>query len=346
MVSPIINMPNPLGKAWPTSGRPTQLFTQHSAECPLQGGFAQSLTHASNTQPGYQASWHSFIDPIARVRQVPWYLGAWTQGLANGFAIGIEVAGYAGFTAAQWLTPEGLKQLENLAHEWVYYWRIEKSQGNNIELRWLTTQEVQAVMAGNRNIKGFCTHGQIEPASRWDPGPNFPYDRLMNRIKALINGAPAVTVPKEEDVTTPAQITEIVNRVSANVNGYTAAMALTGYTIGDKKFPGIIPRLEALPNQVAGVRITGRPGGPVSWLQDNANGTSGVERLELRLAAMQEVITELAQNNTVSADEIQAMIDTAVDRASATFADNKIEVRVINENPSPTTTPTVPQETK
>lgn len=206
MVSPVISMPNPLGKAWPVSGRATQLFTQHSGETPLRGGYAQSLTHASNTNPGYQASWHSFVDPIARVRQIPWYLGAWTQGLANGFAIGVEIAGYAGFTEDQWLTPEGLKQLENLAHEWVYYWRIEESQGNHIELRWLSTREVQAVMNGDRTIKGFCTHGQIEPATRWDPGPNFPYDRLMNRIKALVNGAPAPKPKEWDEMATQAQV--------------------------------------------------------------------------------------------------------------------------------------------
>ncbi|WP_459332406.1 N-acetylmuramoyl-L-alanine amidase [Arthrobacter sp. Hz1] len=177
------------------SGMVTQLFTQHSAQCPLRGGYAVSLTNWANTPlpAGPVASWHSFVDPIARVRMVPWHLAAWVQGYANPFAFGVEAAGYAEFSEEEWLTPEGLKQLENLAHEWVYYWEIEKSQGNAIPLRWLETWEVEAVMAGNRDIKGFCTHGQIEPASRWDPGPNFPYTRLMDRIKQIL--APGETPP-------------------------------------------------------------------------------------------------------------------------------------------------------
>lgn len=220
MVSPVIDMPNYNGKSWPTSGRATQLLTQHSGETPLRGGFAQSLTHASNTVLSYQASWHSFVDPICRVRQIPWYRGAWTQGLANGFAIGVEITGYAAFTEAQWLTPEGVKQLENLAHEWVYYWRIEESIGNRIDLRWLSDWEVRAVMNGDRTINGFCTHGQIEPASRWDPGPNFPKTRLMNRIKQLINGAPApvrpATPPVQKDwfdMATEADLERVVEKV-------------------------------------------------------------------------------------------------------------------------------------
>lgn len=201
MVAPVINMPNTI-KAFPESGRPTQLFVQHSAECPLAAGYARSLTNWANTS-NVEASWHSFVGPDERVRMVPWNLGAWTQAPANGYGIGMEVAGYAAYTKAQWLTDAGRVQLENLAHEWVYYWRIEKSLGNEIPLRWLSANEVQAVINGNRTIKGFCTHGQVAPASRWDPGPNFPYVELMARIKALI--APAPPVPPKPPATTPKE---------------------------------------------------------------------------------------------------------------------------------------------
>lgn len=190
MVAPVINMPNG-SKHNGVSGLPTQLFCQHSGETPLRGGFAQSLTSANNADPKWQASWPSFVDPIARVRQVAWPYSAWTQGFANPIAVGLECAGYAHFTPAQWRTPEGLKQLENLAHEWVYYWKLEKAAGNDIPRRWLTDTEVRAVMAGNRSIKGFCTHRQIDPNSRTDPGPNFPYAELMNRIKQLLGDTTA-----------------------------------------------------------------------------------------------------------------------------------------------------------
>jgi len=186
MVAPVINMPS--NKHSGVSGRDTQLFVQHSAESPLRGGYAQSLTNWARTplnQGGPEASWPSFVDPIARVRMVAWPNSAWTQGLANQIGVGLECAGYARFSESEWLTPEGLKQLENLAHEWCYYLDLEAKAGNIIPLRWLSTTEVQKVMAGNRSIKGFCTHAQIDPGSRTDPGKGFPYTRLMNRIKEL-----------------------------------------------------------------------------------------------------------------------------------------------------------------
>jgi hypothetical protein len=191
MVAPVISLPS--NKHSGVSGMTTQLFCQHSGETPLRGGYAESLTRNNNADPKWQASWPSFVDPIARVRQIPWPNSAWTQGYANSFAVGLECAGYAHFTKAQWLTAEGRKQLENLAHEWAYYWLLEKKAGNTIPLRWLTDSEVRAVMAGNRSIKGFCTHRQIDPASRTDPGPNFPYAELLNRVAQLIGGTTVAT---------------------------------------------------------------------------------------------------------------------------------------------------------
>lgn len=188
MVAPVINRFGT--KHSGVSGMRTQLFCQHSGETPLRGGYAQSLTEASNANRAWEASWPSFVDPIARVRQIQWPNTAWTQGWANPFSVGLECAGYAHFTKAQWLTPEGLKQLENLAHEWVYYWKLEAKYGNEISLRWLSDSEVKKVMGGDRKIDGFCTHKQIDPGSRTDPGPNFPYDRLMTRIKQLLGKAP------------------------------------------------------------------------------------------------------------------------------------------------------------
>lgn len=198
-VAPVVKIPS--SKHSGVSGMTTQLFTQHSGECPLRGGYAISLTNWAKTPTsagGPWASWPSFVDPQARVRMVAWPNTAWTQGNANPYAVGLECAGYAHFTPAQWLTPEGLKQLENLAQEWAYYWQLEASVGNKIPFRWLTTPEVRAVMAGNRSIKGFCTHAQIDPTSRTDPGPNFPYKQLLTRIEQIVTGTSAAGEIKKD----------------------------------------------------------------------------------------------------------------------------------------------------
>lgn len=328
MVSPIINMPNPLGKAWPMSGRPTQLFVQHSAECPLRGGYAQSLTNASNTVPSYQASWHGFCDPIARVRQIPWYLGAWTQGVANQYAIGMEVAGYARFTKEDWLTPEGLKQLENTAHEWAYYWRTEKANGNEIDLRWITTDEVNAVKNGNRDISGFCTHGQIEPGSRWDPGPNFPYDRLLNRVKQLVGNAPA---PVEKELTV-AEADRIINAFRSHMN----ALLLNGYTTGGEQFPGIVEEIRGIssrtnryldtkvsevPEKVAKARVN-RGGKPEthSWRQDTADGTSAILRVEAKLEALMKIA---AAGTDLTAAEVKVIVEEVTEGVLQRYFEEK-----------------------
>lgn len=212
-VAPVITIPS--SKHSGVSGMTTQLFTQHSAECPLRGGFAVSLTNWAMTPTasgGPWASWPSFVDPQARVRMVAWPNTAWTQGNANPYAVGLECAGYAHFTPAQWRTPEGKKQLENLAQEWAYYWRLEAEVGNKIPFRWLSTPEVRAVMAGNRKIKGFCTHAQIDPASRTDPGPNFPYKELLARIEQIVTGTSAAGEIKKDwlEMASEADVRKVV----------------------------------------------------------------------------------------------------------------------------------------
>lgn len=172
-------------KYFPISGIPTQLLVLHSAECPLKGGYAQSLTEwfSATRYPAYpEASWHRFVDPIARVRAIPDELGAWHASEANGLSIGWEQAGYARYTRAEWLNPDGLVQLDNLAYD-----MAEVAVRDGIPAVWLTTAQVRAILDnGNRVIKGFCTHRQIDPETRTDPGDGYPYDLLMERVRHYV----------------------------------------------------------------------------------------------------------------------------------------------------------------
>ena len=192
-------------KYFGVSGIPTQLLVLHSAECPLQAGFAKSLTEwASPPYPAApEASWHRFIDPVHRVRFVPDELGAWHASEANNLSIGWEQAGYARYSRDQWLTADGRTQLDMLALD-----MAEVAVRDGIPARWLSTAEVRAVLdSGNRSIKGFCTHRQIDPETRTDPGDGYPYDLLMERIIYFINGGqPAIT---EENDMTPEQAAQL-----------------------------------------------------------------------------------------------------------------------------------------
>lgn len=198
-------------KYFPVSGLPTQLLVLHSAECPLQAGFAVSLTEwfQATVYPGAPiASWQRFVDPVHRVRALPDELGAWHASEANPLSIGWEQAGYARFSRAEWTTPDGLAQLELLAFD-----MAEVAVRDGIPARWLNDWEVRQVLDhGNRSIKGFCLHRQIDPETRTDPGNGYPYDLLMERIQAYMGGEPIPT--QEDEVTTQAQIDEIVHRVN------------------------------------------------------------------------------------------------------------------------------------
>jgi LysM repeat protein len=187
MVSPIITMRN-WEKQSGVSGKPTQLLVLHSGESPLRGGFAQSLTSWANiplAQGGPEASWHWFVDPIAIVSQIDPDHVAWHASEANPISEGFEQAGYARFSRAEWLTPVGLKQLENLA--WIM---AQRAKACGIPPVWLTNAQVVAACAGNRTIKGFCTHRQIDPETRTDPGNGYPYELLLAQVKAYMGIKP------------------------------------------------------------------------------------------------------------------------------------------------------------
>lgn len=177
------------------SGIPTQLMVVHSGECPLRGGYAQSLTNWANTT-AVEASWHWFADPIAIVSMVDPMKAAWHASEANPMSEGFEQAGYARFSRAEWLTPEGRESIDNLA--WIL---VQRMKANDIPHRWLTTAEVEAVTKwGNRSIKGLCLHRQIDPETRTDPGDNYPFDVLDERIRVHLGQAPApAPTPTEEE---------------------------------------------------------------------------------------------------------------------------------------------------
>lgn len=168
------------GKYFAESGIPTQLLVVHSGECPLSGGYARSLTlWASTVYPQAPiASWQWFQDPLEMVAFIPPNLGAWHASEANVLSEGFEQSGYARYSRAEWLTPDGLTQLESLA-----FYMAQRAVFNGIPARWLTDEEVTRATGGDRSVKGLCFHRQIDPETRTDPGNGYPADVLLERIQ-------------------------------------------------------------------------------------------------------------------------------------------------------------------
>jgi hypothetical protein len=212
MVSPIITMRN-WEKHSGISGIPTQLLVLHSGESPLRGGYAQSLTNWANTplaQGGPYASWHWFVDPIAIVSQIDPNYAAWHASEANPMSEGFEQSGYARFSRAEWLTPEGLKQIDNLG--WLM---AQRAKACGIPMVWLTTAQVNAITSGrDRKTKGFCTHRQIDPDTRYDPGDGYPFDVLTAKVNSYLSG----TTPKE-DTLSATEVKAIKDHINAVLLG-------------------------------------------------------------------------------------------------------------------------------
>lgn len=194
IAGPVLDMRGRSNKHSGISGIPTQLLVLHSAECPLMPGYAQSLTEWAITS-NVVASWHRFIGPDSRVYMIEDRYAAWHASEANPMSIGWEQAGYARYSRAEWLTPNGLLLMESLAYD-----MAQVAIRDGIPARWLTDDEVTAVTTyGNRSIKGFCLHRQIDPETRTDPGNGYPYDLLMNKIRAHMGiNYQGTTTPEEE----------------------------------------------------------------------------------------------------------------------------------------------------
>lgn len=153
-----------------------QLWVIHTAECPLQTGYAASLSRwgADST---VQASWHRMSDPGTIARFVPVGRAAWHATWANWISIGYEQAGYAAFPRSTWLTDDGMASIDRLA-------QVIVADGIPADaVRVLTDAEVAAVKAGNTSIRGLCSHAQIQPADRTDPGAGYPWDVLLDSIR-------------------------------------------------------------------------------------------------------------------------------------------------------------------
>jgi hypothetical protein len=159
------------------SGPPT-FGVLHSAETPLRAGYAGSLSRNwFGPSGGATTSCHYFTDPAETWGVLPDELVAYHVGGANPRSIGVEQAGYARYTRAEWTTPEGMAQLRRNA---VLMRAMRDRYG--IGLFWNTDQQLRDAHAG-RYVAGWSTHEQcrrvIGGTTHTDPGTGFPHDLQM-----------------------------------------------------------------------------------------------------------------------------------------------------------------------
>jgi hypothetical protein len=113
---------------------------------------------------------------------------SWTLRSGNPWSDNIELVAMAGWTRAQWLERPGL--LDNCAR-----WLADRSTARGIPLVKLTPAQYRA---GGRGVIGHHDHtvGYAD-GTHWDPGPNFPWDIVLDKARGF--------AANEEEDLTPAE---------------------------------------------------------------------------------------------------------------------------------------------
>ncbi|MFD9368542.1 N-acetylmuramoyl-L-alanine amidase [Streptomyces sp. NPDC060020] len=176
---------------WYGPGRtvPIRVIVIHDMEAPEGPKTAENVAHWFATMSASsKASAHVCVDNDSAVRCVADGDRAWHAPGTNSDGLGIELAGYARQSRAEWLDQYSKGVLENAARV-VAGW----CQKHKIPAVKLTAAELKA---GKRGIVGHrdvsAAYGQTNHS---DPGPNFPWDYFLARVNALLAGDPKPDTP-------------------------------------------------------------------------------------------------------------------------------------------------------
>jgi LysM repeat protein len=109
----------------------------------------------------------------------------WAAPPLNQEADHLEICGFASWSRAKWISEKAL--LETVAH-WIA-WRCSVRR---IPIRYISSPRV-----GTSGVTGHIDVNNVyHMSNHWDPGPNFPWDIVINRAKVLASvRPPAASVP-------------------------------------------------------------------------------------------------------------------------------------------------------
>lgn len=164
----------------------------HTAECGESPQAAENLASWAAGANAPQASWHYAVDSDSITQSVREEDTAWHAGPVNPYSIGIEHAGAAKQTPSDWNDVYSLAVLDRSAELCA---AICKRHG--IEVKRLEAADLKA---GQRNgITGHVdvTNGLQGGKGHWDPGPHFPWDYYLDRVRHYMDpdGDKVIPVP-------------------------------------------------------------------------------------------------------------------------------------------------------
>jgi hypothetical protein len=163
---------------------PPPFIVIHSTEGPMSPGNARALAEnwfgRPKSEGGAGTSATDIFDPREGITMlddhtVPYHCGP----AGNGLGAGDEHCGRVSMPPEQWMSPDGQAMLDRSARRNAQ--RAHARGWGLAQCRWLSLTEVR------NHVAGFCTHNDIRLAlggtTHSDPGPNFPYNWYMSRIR-------------------------------------------------------------------------------------------------------------------------------------------------------------------
>lgn len=158
-------------------GATVRLLVVHTTE---GGGTAQALRDAA----WWTGSSHAINDETGTLLTpaqgcVPYEKASWTVRSGNHISDNIEQVGWARYTRAEWLARP--KLLDGTAR-----WLADRSKARKIPLVKLSPADVKA------GKSGVCGHVDwtlgMGDGSHTDPGPNYPWDVVLDKARAYATG--------------------------------------------------------------------------------------------------------------------------------------------------------------
>jgi N-acetyl-anhydromuramyl-L-alanine amidase AmpD len=188
----------------PAARTAVDLVVIHTAEAHERPQTAENVAAWFAGPQAPRASAHYTVDSDSVVQSVLEKDVAWHAGPANGYSIGIEHAGFAAQTPAEWADAYSVAMLERSAQ---LVAEICKRYG--IPVRRVSAEDLKA---GGERRRGICGHidvtnGLTGGRGHWDPGPSFPWQSYLARVAELAGQR----APQEADADPPPAWVEVIS---------------------------------------------------------------------------------------------------------------------------------------